>query len=140
MRDLMNHIHVKAGAAPVVATDNTPVVSAIIDTQGYQSLAFIILTGTLADSDATFTTLVEHDDASGFGTKVAVPDKDLLGTEALASFATADDGEPRKIGYVGSKRYVRLTVTPAANSGNAPLAIAALLGHPDVGPTDNPPA
>ena len=40
-----------------------------------------------------------------------------------------DDDEVRKIGYIGDKRYVRLTITPAANTGNADLsAIAVLAG------------
>ena len=35
--------------------------------------------------------------------------------------------------------YVRLTVTPANNTGNVFLAAIALLGHPRNAPTPNPP-
>ena len=60
-----------------------------------------------------------------------------VGGGARMSFA--DDNKTRKIGYVGGKRYVRLTVTPANNTGNIFLAAIALLGHPRNAPTPNPP-
>ena len=56
------------------------------------------------------------------------------------TFQFDDDGECRKIGYVGSKRYVRVTVTPSGNdSGNIFLAGVAILGNPEMFPTANPP-
>lgn len=141
MRDLMNSIAPKRAISPATAvTDNTAIVSQIIDVLGYGSLTFVILTGALADTDATFTVLVEHGDAANLSDAAAVPDADLLGTEALASFTFADDDKVFKIGYVGIKRYVRLTVTPAGNSGNAFVSAVAILGHPAIGPTTNPPA
>lgn len=141
MRDMMNNIHTVPLIAPVAArTDNTAIVSAIIDTRGFGSCTLVLVTGTNTDANATFAVLVEEDDASGFGTAAAVADADLLGTEALAGFTFADDVECRKIGYVGAKRYVRLTVTPSGNdSGNIFLAGVAVLGHPTMSPTANPP-
>jgi len=59
-----------------------------------------------------------------------VDDAHLVGTEAAAAFNFADDGEVRKLGYVGNKRYTRLTVTPSGNSGSAPIAAMAILGNP----------
>jgi len=140
MRDLMNNITPKVAIAPVVVTDNTAQVSAIIDRKGYDSLTFLILMGTLADADATFTVLVEEGAAANLSDAAAVADADLIGLEATAGFTFADDGATRKIGYKGGKRYVRLTVTPSGNSGNAPIAAVAVLGHPFSRPTANPPA
>ena len=139
MRDLMNNVH-PAGANVAAPADTTPVVSGIVDVQGFDSLTFLILTGTLADIDATFTVLVEHDDDIGFGAAAAVPDDELIGTEALAGFTFALDQGARKIGYKGAKRYVRCTVTPVANASAAPIGVVGLLGHPHHAPTDNPPA
>ena len=69
-----------------------------------------------------------------------VPASQLLGTLAQASYTFADDGETRKIGYTGGKRYVRVTVTPSNNdAGNIFLAGVWLLGHPAKAPTLNPP-
>lgn len=142
MRDLMNNVAVKQAIAPVAArTDNTAIVSSIIDIRGYDSLMFAISIGTNTDANATFTVLVEDGDASNLSDNAAVADADLVGTEALASYQYDDDTETRKIGYRGSKRYVRLTITPAGNdSGNIFVAAVAILGKPHLAPTANPPA
>lgn len=141
MKDLHNHIKPVPAISPAAArTDNTAIESAIIDRKGFESLEFLINIGTNTDTNATFAVLVEDGDDSGLSDNAAVADAELLGTEALAGFTVADDVECRKIGYVGNKRYVRLTITPAANdSGNIFVDAIAVLGHPHQGPTANPP-
>jgi hypothetical protein len=141
MRDITNNLHVLQAIAPVAArTDDTAIVSSIIDVRGYDSLMFAISIGTNTDADATFTALVEEGDVSNLSDAAAVADADLNGTEALASWTFADDTETRKIGYRGSKRYVRLTITPSGNgAGNIFLAGVAILGNAHLGPTANPP-
>lgn len=140
-RDLHNNVHPVPLITPVAArTDNTAIVSAIIDTAGYESCELVIITGANTDANATFAVLVEDGNNSGLSDNAAVDDKFLLGTEALAGFTFSDDGECRKIGYIGPKRYVRVTVTPSGNdSGNIFLAGVAVLGHPRNAPTANPP-
>jgi hypothetical protein len=139
LRDLINNLHVP-GAEVATVSDTTAVVSPIVDVKGYNGLAFFIGAGTLADVDATFTVLVEEGDAANLSDAAAVADADLNGTEALAGFTFAEDQKGRKVGYRGSKRYVRCTVTPVANTGSAPIAIVPVLGHPAQSPTANPPA
>lgn len=128
MRDLAHNLAVRAVIAPAVTSDNTAAVGAVIDKLGFESLMYVIATGTLADADATFAVLLEESDASGSGFG-AVADADLIGTEAEAGFTFANDGVVRKLGYVGNKRYTRLTLTPSGNSGSAPLAAVAVLGN-----------
>lgn len=142
LRDLHNNIDVKRGLSPVAAgTDNTPYVSEIVDTAGYGSVEFILQIGANTDADATFTVLFEDGNASNLSDNAAVADDYLLGTEALASFTFADDNKCRKIGYIGTKRYCRVTVTPANNgAGNIYMAGVWLRGHPISAPTANPPA
>jgi len=139
-KDLHNNIHVKRAIAPVSVADTTAQVSQIIDRQGYGALEFLIAIGSVADADATFTVLVEDGDAANLSDAAAVADEDLLGTEVLAGFQFDDDNEPRKIGYIGIKRYVRLTITPVANASAALLSAVAVLGSPSLAPTANPPA
>lgn len=145
MKDLHNNIKASRGLSPVAATtDNTAYISQILDTAGFGSAEFIGITGSLADVDATFTVLVEDGDDSALADNAAVADVFLLGTEAgtvtagaAASGAApgfADDNKTFKIGYIGPKRYVRVTITPAANSGNIFLAGVWVQGHPRVGP------
>jgi hypothetical protein len=140
MRDTMHNETYRVAIAPAVVADNTAQAGNWIDRHGYESLTFAILTGTLADADATFAALVEEADASDQADAAAVADDDLLsqtaGTapEAAAGFTFAADNATRKIGYVGYKRYVRLTLTPSANAGNAPLAAMAVLSHANTRP------
>ena len=142
MRDLHNNIHLKRGLSPVAAgTDNTPYVSEIVDRFGFDSVEWITLIGANTDADATFTTLFEDGDDPTLSDGAAVEDKYLLGTEALADFDFGDDNQVRKIGYVGPKRYCRVTIAPADNdSGDIFIAGVWILGHPHSAPTANPPA
>lgn len=136
--DMMNDIDVKRAISPVSVADNTAAVSQVLDMQGCHAATLIIATGSIADADATFTVLIEESDASGSGF-TAVADTDLLGTEALAGFQFDDDNECRKIGYKGSKRYVRATITPANNASAALIAAVWLRGHLENAPAPNPP-
>jgi hypothetical protein len=140
MFDLMNRIDVKRAISPAAAvTDNTPFVSQIIDKSGYEALVLAINLGSLADADATFVVLIEDGDAANLSDAAAVDDQYLTGTEALAGFTFAADNAIRKIGYVGPKRYVRMTITPANNTGNVFLSAIAILGGARYAPTANPP-
>lgn len=139
MRDMSNLIKVSRALSPAAAiTDNTAQVSQILDMQGYKSAMLAIATGSLADADATFTVLIEHGDAANLSDAAAVPDAELTGTEAGAGFTFAADDSVRAIGYVGNKRYVRATITPANNTGNVFLAAVWLRGNPMVAPVASP--
>lgn len=136
MRDMTNSIQVKRVLSPVSVSDTTAQVGQIIDRQGYNSLTYVIATGSIADADATFTVLLEESDVSDMTGAAAVADADMIsqtsGTapETAAAFQFDDDNEVRKLGYIGSKRYTRLTITPVGNASAAVLSAVALLGHP----------
>lgn len=136
MKDLYNKVLVKRAISAVTQTNSdTAIVSQIIDRQGFESVLFVISTGGLTDADATFTVLLEEGDNSALSDNTAVADADLLGTELLAGFQYDDDNEVRKLGYLGVKRYLRLTITPSGNnSGAAPICAMALLGRPSMAP------
>lgn len=141
MRDLMNNVAPKRCIEPQSSSADTPIVGQVIDGQGFGSVTYLIALGSIGDANVTFSVLLEESDASGSGFG-AVADADLLGLESQAGFQFDDDNECRKLGYVGAKRYTRLTITPSGNSGTpsaAFLAAIALLGHPELAPTDNPP-
>jgi len=125
-KDLVNNFELRRAISPVSVADNTAQVSQIIDMQGVSAVMFGILIGSVADADTTFTVLVEEGDASNLSDAAAVADADLISTEALAGFQFDDDNETRKIGYKGSKRYIRLTITPANNASAALIAAFAL--------------
>jgi hypothetical protein len=139
-KDLHNNIDIKRAISPVSVSDNTAQVSQILDTRGYESIELVIATGSIADADATFSVLIEDGDSSTLTDAAAVSDTFLLGTEALAGFQFDDDNECRKIGYVGGKRYVRATITPASNASAALFSAVWVLGNARTAPTSNPPA
>lgn len=111
-------------------TDNTASVGDIIDLANYNGCEFIIFAGTLADADMTIVPLLEEGDESDLSDNASVADADLIGTESGATLSFDDDNKIAKLGYKGSKRYVRLTLTPANNTGNADFgAIVHLAGR-----------
>ena len=134
MRDLFNRINPKPVIAPVVVADNTAQVGAIISRLGAQSVTYIINTGVLADADATFAVKLEEGNAANLSDAAVVADIDTLGTQTGESFTFAADGACFKLGYIGTKQYTRLTITPANNTGAAPMSAIAILGHLDLGP------
>ena len=141
MRDIISHLDFKRGISPAApGSDNTALVSQILDRMGYESAAFVILTGTLADADVTFAVTVEHGDAANLSDAAAVPADQLNGTLSGASFDFAADDKVRKVGYVGGKRYVRVSITPTGNASSAPVAGLWVLGHPNNAPTPRVPA
>ena len=146
MKDLLNNIDLETVISPSAGpSDDTAQVSSIVDCQGLASLTFVIATGTLADADATFTVLVEEGDDSGLSDAAAVADDELIGAsdsataEANAGFTFENDDAARKIGYRGTKRYARITITPANNTGAAPMCVVAVK-EPMIRPAANQPA
>ena len=124
--DLHNNIKVSRAISPVAAgTDNTPWVSEILDTANFSANELAIAIGANTDADVTFTVLMEEGATPTLTDNTAVADADLLGTEVGAAFRYDDDNETRKIGYIGSKHYIRATITPADN-GAGNIYIAAL--------------
>lgn len=128
-KDLHNNLKFVRAISPVSVADNTALASEIIDLAGYESCEFAIVTGALGDAGAEFTATMTHGDASNLSDGAAVAATDLLGTLAGASFIQSDDNETFKVGYVGNKRYVRLTITPTNNATAALIAAVAVLGH-----------
>ena len=143
MIDQMNDINPRFSNAPQVSTADTPVVGAIIDRQGFDALTYLIITGSLGDADATFAVSLQDGDAANLSDAATVTAATgLLGTAALASFLFSDDNKCFKLGYVGEKRYTRLTITSTGNSATpsgAFFAAMAVLAEPSVSPTVNPP-
>lgn len=137
MRDAIKQTQLKRVLSPVSVADNTAQVGQIIDHQGYDAAAYLILTGSIADADATFVVLLEEGDVSTLSDAAAVADADMVsqGTsapETAAAFQFDSDNQVRKLAYIGSKRYTRLTITPSANTSAALLAACCLLSRPNM--------
>lgn len=134
MKDLHNNLKFSRALSPVSTADDTPLVSEILDTANFAANELAILTGSIADANVTFAVLIEEGNVSNLSDAAAVADADLLGTEAQAGFQFDDDNEPRKIGYIGSKRYIRATITPTGNGSAALLSAMWVQGGARVAP------
>ena len=130
LRDLLHNIQVVEALAPTAVAANGASAGAIIDTQGYDSVCFAIHAGTL--TDGTYTPSIEEGDASNLSDTGAVAAGDLIGTIAGATFAATADNTVKRLGYKGSKRYLRLTVTAASvgQAGGGAISAVAILGNP----------
>jgi len=141
MRDIANGLDLKRAISPQAArTDNTAIVSTIVDLRDYDGVMLAINIGANTDANATFAVLIEDGAASDLSGGAAVADEYLTGTEALAGFAFDDDNELRKIGYTGTQRYLRATITPSGNDAGNIFVSAEWVLKPKRVPASNPPA
>lgn len=140
MRDEFNCINPKRGISPQVQTNaDTAFVSQILDTQGLKSATFILALGSITDTNVTFTVLAEEGDNSALSDNSAIADANLLGTEALATPLFSDDNKVFKLGFIDTKRYIRVTVTPSGNNSGDINICGIWLTEPEIQPAANPP-
>ena len=105
-----------------IATSTTTAGSSI-DTKGFESLTLFVELG--ARTDGTFLPLVQDSDDNS--TFADVVDTFLIGTEAEASLNTANT--VKSIGYVGKKRYVKLSIVSSAVTSGATVSATAILSN-----------
>lgn len=122
-------------------TTNTTTVGNIIDVQqlqGFNSLEFYILAGVI--TDGAYALLLEHGDDPALSDAADVPDDDLTNLESTAGFTSTDDQVPKRIGYIGGKRFVRPSLISTGVTSGAFFVIMALLGHTRNAPVDGNPS
>ena len=120
------------GNKPLVAfktytfTGDEAKVGEIIDSLGYESLYYVLVSGTL--TTGTYTPSIAHSDDSGMAGATAVPTEYLLGSYADASFADTDDDAVKNIGTVAKKRYQQMTITGASTAAGT-ITVAVILSN-----------
>ncbi len=133
MKDLHNNLSPTSAFNTRTINTNATTNGTIIDRQGFEALQFVLYSGTL--TDGSYTPVLEHGDAANLSDAASVPAADLLGTIAGATIAVTDDNAVKRVGYIGSKRYVRLSVTSATVTTGGMLGALALRGYPTLLPT-----
>jgi len=114
-----------------ISTDTTTAGN-IIDTAGFESLEFIVGTGTVTDGDYAFK--IEDGDDDGLSDNDDVDSTLILGV--LTGFtADADDDKALRVGVLSKKRYVRLSIVSTNTSSGAEIFAVAVLGHAKSQPT-----
>jgi len=132
MRDMHHNLFAVSAFDSAAISTNTTTNGNIIDMQGFHALEFIMQSATL--TDGTYTPLVEAGDASDLSDAIAVADAELLGTEANATFSDNEDDSVKLIGYIGNKRYVRLSFVSTGVTTGGTLAAIAVKAKPGQAP------
>lgn len=133
-RDLKNNLDAAQSIAPGAYTSSQS--GSGVDLRGYDGALVLINTGLWTDGSHVFE--VQESDAGDGSpdTYSAVAAADLIGTEPTVDGA-ADDNQFYRIGYIGTKRYIRVittytaTVSPAVG---AVFAASVVRGKPHQAP------
>lgn len=128
-RDLKNNISALVGFNPQALSGTSDITGEIIDTKGYSSVMWILSTDDIAVGSLDAQLLIQEGDAANLSDAATVAAADLEGTVAATAIAETDDSVTKKIGYKGSKRYVRSNLTVTTNAGTDVVACTCILGH-----------
>ena len=122
MKDLHSGLGVIQALAPAVVAATATATA--IDLQGFNSALVVVNTGAIAGSGDYTTKLQESDTTTG-GDFTDVAEGDLIGSFP----ASLEAGSVVKVGYRGTKRYIRTVTTK--NSGTSIAAgIVVVKGDP----------
>ncbi|MCH8209414.1 MAG: hypothetical protein IIA62_10250 [Nitrospinae bacterium] len=122
MRDLKNNVDVVKSIDP--ATYNSDQTGTGVDLRDNDSAMAVIQSGALTDGTHT-PKLQESDDDSTY--------TDVVSADLEGSFANIAANAVQRVGYKGSKRYVRVFVTSSGATG-AIYSASIARGNPHVAP------
>jgi len=128
-RDLKNNIKIANALNIASISTNTTTAGVEIDTQGYESVTFEIITG--ARTDGTVTPLIQESDVLG-SYSGSVDDDNLIGLETDAALSVAQSRS--RIGYIGTKRYVKLSLVSTSVTTGLTAGASVILGNPKSAP------
>jgi len=150
MRDIVSEIgtervNLRSGTVPKLASDTT-VHGADIDLSKYDGCMFYFVP--ILYTDGTYTFTIEESDDDGAGSPASygtVANADLIAWKATSTtdFTPVRVGNAQptayssagtflywRVGYIGSKKWVRVSVTSASTSTGASYEVVATLGRP----------
>jgi hypothetical protein len=122
--EIHHQVEQRTGFVLAAINSNTTTVGVIIDTARYTALEYLLIIGTV--TDGAYAMLLEHGDDSGLSDATTVATEETLGD---ADFVAADDDVSKRLGYIGKKRYVRLSiVSTGVTTGVDRVGAVAVLG------------
>ncbi len=139
MKDLYNKIKAEQIIAPIVGTNGGAPAAVEVDLAGCNSAVFLISTGIEGSSLSSsnyWTWKLEHadDDGTGVaGSYTNVAESDVQGvTPSSGIVLTIDDDaetpQITKIGYVGGKRFVKITPAETGTAPDLPQEVIIIKG------------
>ena len=132
MRDMLSNKQVVL-LGTVTLSGVTPGATSWVDTREFDAVTLILATDTVTDAGTSsgFTFTAQHSDTTVAGDAAAIVAADSVnGTIALTVTADADDNKLiGGIGYIGSKRYLRLNGVGTTNT-DATVKVYGILNKP----------
>jgi hypothetical protein len=133
-KDMFNNVKIARMISPISPAATGTINSTIVDTAGFNSCTVVIASGAQGAGVTGVTPVVQESATTTTGDFTAVADADLIGLESGATLGLAANANKQaKIGYVGSKRYVRLQLA-VTGSATGVYSAMAILGDPIKGP------
>jgi hypothetical protein len=141
MKDIYNNLALVQAVKPVLVLDNVVPAAVEVDLAGFNSALIELNVGLKNADTGTITLTLTHADDDGTGVSgdySNVAAADVLGVTPVAGLiktidvdADADTSHVFKYGYVGGKRFIKLTLAELNdNATGVILAITVIKGHP----------
>ena len=136
MRDLHNNITSIRAVRPQTITSSN-LVGAGIDLKGFNSAEIVVEFGDIDEMGgspvgaAKVDTQLEHSDDDVTYADVALAD--VIGPASVGGgivSSVTTDADPVEVGYVGEKRYIRVTLKPTGLTNGGPITALVIKGHP----------
>ena len=125
--DIHNNIKYVVAVQPYDPSATGTKTGIVIDRLGFDSVEFVHAVGAIAATAFTATPVIFEGAVTGTLTSVA--DGDLIGTEVGARLSGGTtDNKTGKVGYRGTKRYVRMDLIVAGAATGFHAGICALGG------------
>jgi len=125
-RDLTSSVEPKIALKLQTISTSTTTVGEIIDSQGFESVDFSFITGTLTDGD--YQVALEDGEESNLSDAATVSSDFIIGT--LPNFVDdTDDDVIGHFGYNGKKRFIRMSIVSTNVSSGAVVGGQATEGH-----------
>lgn len=134
MKDMFSNVDEVLAIAPqAVGTTGAAngKTSSAIDLKGFGGITFIAARGVSAAATDTVNVVITEANATG-DTFTSAADADLRGTEAGAVLL-GSAGKASRIGYVGSKRYVKIKLY-GIGTATAIVSAVGIKSHPQIAP------
>ena len=114
-----------AFSAASIGTDTTTA-GATVDKGDFLGLEFFVKVDAFTDGDYAIT-VQESDDASAW----SAPDSEvILGSGSILAADSPSAGDVYRLGYVGKKRYARLSIVSTSTTTGATLSGIAVKANP----------
>ena len=133
MRDMASDVSIASTILPIVVNNDTEGTGTAVDLQGFESATLIVHVGASGDTlsgTVLHTINLQHSDTTTSGDFTTVAAADCIGTNGVVIDDPAEDDVILKIGYSGTKRYVRAFVdTTGTHSNGTPISACVVRGR-----------